>query len=335
VKGISVVICCYNSSRRLPETLRHLSLQKPAKDLAVEVVLIDNNSNDDTAISAKQFWGSQRTSIPLKVVSEPRPGLSFARQKGFETAQYEYILLCDDDNWLDENYLQRAFAIMESNASIGALGGSSTPAFETEPPRWYELVKNSYAVGTQASQTGKVPDSRGYLWGAGLVLRKSALEALTKKGFSTILTDRKGKSITSGGDGELCAALRLMGYELYYDEALRFQHYMTRDRLTWPYYLKLAKSFGQARVYLGFYDFVMARRAGKPTTPENYWQAAWRDHKKIVFADMRRLVRQLIRPLDGKLSTVELQMKIGGLQEMLKVKRSYKKYIDHIDRTFS
>jgi len=336
MKGVSVVICCHNSSSRLPETLRHLSRQRTDNALGVEMIIIDNNSSDDTALESARIWDTLGSPYALSVFSEPRPGLSFARQKGFQEARYPYILLCDDDNWLEENYLQRAYAIMEENPFIGALGGSSTPAFQGDPPAWYDKVKASYAVGQQGTQSGRVPESRGYLWGAGMVLRKAALEALTQIGFQTILTDRKGKSITSGGDGELCAALRLMGFILYYDEDLKFQHYMTRERLTWPYYLKLLKSFGQARVYLGFYDYVILKQKGQETgAPKEYWRKTRANHTKIVFGSIRKLVRHLVRPIEGRTASADLQLRIGALLEMMKVGGAYKQYIDQIDRTFS
>jgi GT2 family glycosyltransferase len=44
--------------------------------------------------------------------------------------------------------------------------------------------------------------------------------------------------LTSGGDHELCYALALAGYDIWYDERLQLTHFITKDRLSWDYFLK-------------------------------------------------------------------------------------------------
>ena len=54
MKGISVVVCCYNSIARIGETLTYLSNQKVPADVAWEIVLVDNASTDRTADFARE-----------------------------------------------------------------------------------------------------------------------------------------------------------------------------------------------------------------------------------------------------------------------------------------
>ncbi|MBK6904811.1 MAG: glycosyltransferase [Saprospirales bacterium] len=54
--GVSVVVCCYNSSARLPATLEHLAHQSLPAGLPVEVIVVDNNSKDRTAETALGEW---------------------------------------------------------------------------------------------------------------------------------------------------------------------------------------------------------------------------------------------------------------------------------------
>src|SRR5207244_1631742 len=112
-----------------------------------------------------------------------------------------------------------AFSIMSNDKSIGALGGYSKPAFDDNVmvPDWFEKVKGGYAVGAQADFSGDVTE-RGYLWGAGLVLRKSLYQIITCESFPLFLTDRKGHQLSSGGDAEICLRLITIGYRLYYDD---------------------------------------------------------------------------------------------------------------------
>src|SRR4249919_3030237 len=85
--GISVIICCYNSSDRLAQTLEHLSRQIVPRQLSWEILLVDNASTDDTAEKALAIWnrllpGSQI----LCVLTETNPGQQFARIRGVKEA---------------------------------------------------------------------------------------------------------------------------------------------------------------------------------------------------------------------------------------------------------
>jgi glycosyltransferase involved in cell wall biosynthesis len=269
MNGVSIVICCYNSARRLPETLKYLALQKVLPSIAWEVIIVDNASSDNTAGVAHQIWIQLECSVPFRVVQEPTPGLSSAREKGVETAHYDFILFCDDDNWLSSNYVQLAFQIMESNTEIGVLGGHGVPYCEIEPPYWFKDFASDYATGQQSEASGDVTFTKSYVYGAGAVYRHSALETLRKKGFKYFLSDRKGKSLTSGGDVELNHAMTLAGYKIWYEEQLVFQHFLPKERLTWEYMKRLHRGFGFSSSLLLPYLYLI-RKKRKPAYKQNW-----------------------------------------------------------------
>lgn len=232
--GVSVIICCYNSAGRLPETLRHLARQRVAAATDWEVIIIDNNSSDNTGEVARQCWQQYQAPVPLVLVDEPVPGLSNARLKGFEAARYGFVLFCDDDNWLAEDYVQRAYEIMIARPDVGALGGRAEAVTETAPPAWFRAYYGIYAVGLQAPDSGPV----AHLYGAGMVIRKSHWDSLRQAGYESRLSDRVGKKMTSGGDTELCLTLRLAGYTLWFDKQLKFKHFIPKQRLHWEHVQK-------------------------------------------------------------------------------------------------
>jgi glycosyltransferase involved in cell wall biosynthesis len=234
-KGISVIICCYNSATRLYETLQHLALQRTAALLPWEIIIVDNASTDDTAAEAQQLWKNLgRNDTGFKIVTEPRPGLSHARECGVAAATFEYIIFCDDDNRLSDNYVQQAFDLITADAAIGALGGICTAVSDIELPPWFSKYEEAYAVGKQALQQGLMND-KGYVIGAGMVTRKSVFQSTINRQLPVILTDRKGNALSTGGDVEYCQRLLLQGYDLYYSEALVFQHFIPAHRLTVSY----------------------------------------------------------------------------------------------------
>ena len=252
-KGVSIIVCCFNSAARLPQTLKHLSIQDIAPTVPYELIIVNNGSKDNTKETAEQEWLKNASPFSLKVVDEEQSGLSFARAKGIETSQYEYIIFCDDDNWLNPKYVKTAYEIISSNDSIGALGGRSTAVSDSEIPFWFSTFQEGYAVGVQALKTGEVTE-RGYVWGSGMVFRKSTYQKIKLLGFQHLLMDRTKALLTSGGDSEICQWFILCNYKLWYDERLYFQHFISAERLEINYCEKLFKSFDQANQILSIYQ---------------------------------------------------------------------------------
>lgn len=102
--SVSIVICCHNSAKRLPDTLKHLLIQEVPDNLQWEVIVVDNVSTDNTAQVARSLWPDDAPA-PLQVVSEPEPGLSNARKRGFMEAKYELVSFVDDENWLAPDWV--------------------------------------------------------------------------------------------------------------------------------------------------------------------------------------------------------------------------------------
>ena len=252
--NISVVICCYNSEKLIKDTLRHLAKQRLKSSLSFEVILVDNNSTDDTVEVAKKLWQDSRPDIPFNNVEEKKPGLSHARKTGVLASNGEVIVFCDDDNWLEVNYLNSAFEIMKTHPEIGALGGQSVGILETEEPSWWQSKCLGYAVGKQALQNGDI-SKRGFVWGAGLVIPRSILISLYDAGFNSMLSDRKGKILNSGGDSEICKWILLMGYKLWYSDELKFTHYIKKERLTDEYVKNLYDGHYNSQHILSIYDW--------------------------------------------------------------------------------
>jgi glycosyltransferase involved in cell wall biosynthesis len=236
--GVSIIVCCHNGARRLRETIKHIALQEVPSYVPWEFILVDNGSTDDSVRVAKATWSEHRSTGEFRIVTEPQLGLSHARQKGFAEARYEYMILCDDDNWFEKNYVANAYDIMIEKPRIGALGGEGRLVFEEKAPDWIRF-SNIFAAGPQAPLAGKVEKHR--IYGAGAVIRNSAIRRLQDLQFSSLLSDRKGAELSSGGDHELCYALAIAGYEIWYDPRLKFEHYITKERLTWNYFMRYAR----------------------------------------------------------------------------------------------
>lgn len=286
-KGISIVICTYNGKLRLPVTLQHLARQN--HKCQTEIILVDNASTDGTKEFADKWWDENGiTEIAYSSFTQPIPGKSYAQDMGYEHAQYEYLLVCDDDNWLSPNYVQDAFDIMESDAQIGALGGWCEAEFEVDKPVWFDEQARYFAVATQGAASGDITNKKGCLYGAGMVIRKSHWLELNTLGFNPLLTCRKGDTLSSGGDTEYSYVLRLLGYKMWFDDRLYFKHFMTKGRLNLHYVSRIRKAMVESDFINSAY---LDEIANTPFSRGNALMKVFTSCTVDGFKNLKRLIR--------------------------------------------
>src|SRR5262249_15510429 len=158
--SVSVLICSHNGKARISPTLE--AIAKCEVRFPVEVILIDNNSTDGTAQTAFDVWGRLDTRFKFRVVVEPELGLAYARRRGVLEANHEFLVFCDDDNWLSRDYLSLAAEIL-SDPKVGATGGQAEPIFDGAVPPFAYSHGQWLALGIQAIASGDVTHSRGFL----------------------------------------------------------------------------------------------------------------------------------------------------------------------------
>jgi glycosyltransferase involved in cell wall biosynthesis len=314
LSGVSVVICCYNSAARLPRTLQYLARQRVPSGISWEVVLVDNGSQDGTAEVAQNLWPKSGPA-PLRIVSEPRPGLSHARTKGFLEARYELVSLVDDDNWVCEDWIESVAQIMGAHPEQAAVGSINVAASDGSRPEWFDQFGCYFAVHDQKRQGDK-----RLLSGAGLTLRKSAWERLREAGFVSHIVDRQGKSLSSGGDCELCFALYLSGWELDFDQRLRLEHYMPAQRLNWKYLRRLAREAASSTVALDAYTSV---GHGRADSVQDWWAWHCLSGVRMLLRRPGALMAAFCSPAEGNADVIEVESLIGRIQGLWRLKSRY------------
>ena len=318
---ISVIVCCYNSELLLPNTLRCLASQKTNIELNYEVILINNNSTDSTVQVANKLWSNFNTIAKLKVFDEPNPGLANARARGVKEASSEILLFCDDDNWLDENYLNIAFNYMINSPKSGVLGAQTEGVLEGKEPEWWKDKANGYAVGKQLEASGQATNRR-YVWGAGMVIRKEILEKLIKAGFQSLLMGRSGETLSSGDDSEICRWAIIMGYDIWYLEELKLKHFITERRLSQDYVDKLYEGHHSSQGILKIYD--------------KYIEYLNLEHKNSFIHDMFGVIKYVKSKIYGRqIDKIYRQFNVGTLikispeaYQILKTHQKLKKLIN-------
>ena len=262
VVQISLILCCYNGRERLRPAIEHLVAQKVGVSLSWEFVFVDNNSTDGSADYVQSLWAESRTNVPLRIVKETQPGLVYARIAGVNAARGKYIVFCDDDNCLRDDYLRTAYDLMETMPNVGVLGGQSVLAPGIKTPDWWENQQGNFAVGKQLDHTG-IANERGFVYGAGMVTRTELAHRVFDERYPFLLTGRKGTECLSGEDLEYCMRVMMLGRDLYYSEDLFYWHDVNPKRLNDEQLKKLLKSFEAGYKIQEKYQYALAfmRRA--------------------------------------------------------------------------
>lgn len=324
--GISVVVCCYNSAARIGLTLGHLFLQETDDSFKWEIIVVDNNSSDGTAKMAENLLLQSDVPISKRVVFEPKPGLSSARHKGFNEAMYNIVLMVDDDNSLCKDYLQGIWDSFRNNPLAGMVGGLGVAALETTAPPWFLKYDYCYAIGPQSNE-GKPIE---YLYGAGLALRMDVFKEVTDAGFYSLLSDRVGNNLMSGGDTELCFAFRMAGYELIYNPNISFQHHLSPSRLNWHYLRKLFIGFGQTKAYMDIYTSAIAGRK----LPKQGMLPFWLDRviylSKNLIPEVPILICSNLTSMEGSSRVLESLAKLGHIKQIVYLGGGYLRMYEQV-----
>src|ERR1700754_5132395 len=248
---ISVIICTYNPNlKRLAQTL--LALQKQSLDpRSWELIIVDNNSTNrfDTYLDLNFFPNS-------KIIQEQRQGLTYARLKGFGEAKGTLIIMVDDDNILESEYLQRIVNLFKDYPQIGSAGGKSMPEFECEAPAWLTEFYGNLALRDLGNDAIITKWENSYHnaapIGAGMAIRKIALQSYIDAMATdkNMITDRTDTSLTSGGDNEINIQILKSGWELGYFPELVIRHIIPKERMQAPYMARLLRDTNRSWVRL-------------------------------------------------------------------------------------
>jgi len=284
---LTIAIPTFNGAPRLAKVLEHLQAQEllEAQSQADdwEILVVDNNSSDDTAAIATQLqadwakgaWGDR---VPLRYCFEPQPGLAYARQKAIAQAQGEWVGFIDDDNWAEPQWVASALAFAAANPELGAFGSRIQAVYEVEPPKDFHRIEAFLAIRDHGDDQAPFdPENLQLPPGAGMVVnRQRWLEAVPEV---MSVVGRTADILISGSDYAALLYLHRAGHPIAYNPDMVIHHAIPAGRLERAYLLPLAYGIGMAICQLRFINARGLRR----------WEIAIR----TVLGGFRRIVRCL------------------------------------------
>jgi glycosyltransferase involved in cell wall biosynthesis len=155
----SVVIPAYNEAGFIGDCLRSLARQDFGG--GYEVIVVDNNSTDDTAEIARSYG--------VTVLHEEHPGVCRARQRGTQAAAGGIVVSSDADTRFDTAWLSRIDKAFQADATLVAVAG---PCQYPDGPWWGRTYARALfeVVNLVSRPTGRVL----YVTATNIAFRKGA-----------------------------------------------------------------------------------------------------------------------------------------------------------------
>ena len=116
----SVIICTYNRAANLPQCLEALADQQSVENRDWEVLVVDNNSSDNTPAVVAEL--ARKLPIRIRYAHEPQQGLNHARNAGIRESNGKYFSYVDDDIIVSKPWLSSLLESFEAN-DADAVGG--------------------------------------------------------------------------------------------------------------------------------------------------------------------------------------------------------------------
>ncbi len=261
---VSVIIPAYRPP--LPALQRVLAglRRQTALPQVSEVILVDNNSPGDyeCALDASGLPG-------WRFIVEATPGLTPNRWRGFREASpdSEWILLVDQDNVLDADYLERGLRLAESHPWIGAMGGAIIPEYEAGRPPFAERAPSILSLRQVAKDVWSNDPGHGDStpWGAGMLLRREVVAAYVRKlgqDARRAFLDHRGNDLLYGADNDLANSALEIGLGKGVFPELRLTHLIPPNRCAWDYFSRSV----EGRIVSGYVmDYL--ERGNRPKSP--------------------------------------------------------------------
>jgi glycosyltransferase involved in cell wall biosynthesis len=299
--AVSVIICTHNPRPHYFDRCLTALRTQTLPPESWEFILIDNASAPGKAPRPDLSWHTQSS-----LLQEPKLGLTQARLRGIRESNGELLVFVDDDNLLNFDFLETATRIAAEKPFLGSWSGQCRPEFEAPPPDWTRRYWGNLVIREFDqdvwSNLPRLPQTMPY--GAGLCVRRGVARRyveLHDSGRRSMLLDRVGASLISGGDNDLAACACDLGLGIGLIAALKLTHLIPPERLTEQYLARLAEGIYCSSSVIAYLRSSNAELAS--------YHVRWRDyarafavggvHRKIQLACLRgrRLGLQLVQKL--------------------------------------
>lgn len=249
IDTLSLAICTYNRASSLCRTLRSLKEQRPLDGFDWELLLVDNNSSDNTREVAERFAAE----LPIRYLFEPVQGLSTARNRALKEHRGSTLIFTDDDVVMDPRWLSSYAEAISNNVEAQYFGGRILPLWNSSKPGWLTdpalpLVTGllvQFDLGADNRWLG-VQDPTPY--GASFALRRGLTEQM---GLFRAELGVHGSRPGRGEEAEYLGRARDSGAKGFYVGRAECYHVQDPARFRLPYLYRYGIEKGRAAALMG------------------------------------------------------------------------------------
>lgn len=237
---ISIIICTYNREKYLYDALRHVATNVFPTE-SYEIVLVNNNSTDNTAEECKRF-AIDFPKVDFRYFVETNQGLSHARNRGISESRGDILVFLDDDSFVKPDYLTNLHHNLMNHPEVMAFGGKITPLFESgETPKWLSKWTYSWVSAIDKGNDIMPFEGNSYPIGANMGFRKDCIDQCGL--FNTEL-GRSKKNLMGGEEKDLFNRVKEKGFKILYFPDIEVEHVIPPQRTTKDYIKRLGKGIG-------------------------------------------------------------------------------------------
>jgi len=253
---LTVVIPTYNgASGYLQKTLDSLKCQINTEDISWEVIVVDNNSSDKTALLVKENQRQWPTKYPLRYLFEANQGSFFARKRGVEEAIGEVVAFIDDDNVVANDWIYQVYIFGKKHPKAGAWGGQIHGDFEIKPPKNFNRIASILAIIERGAKEHLYKRRKMVPPGAGLVVRRNAWKtSVYEQSIMNTIDTLLNKDPQSNSDLKMLRYIHKDKWEIWYNPKMHINHQIPKWRLEKRYLMKLSYDIGILRFPLRMLD---------------------------------------------------------------------------------
>jgi len=247
----TVLIATYNRADLLDETLAYLARMRVSPLLRWDVIVIDNNSKDETRAVVERRMAA--FPVRLRYLFEERQGRSSALNTGIREAEGAVLVFTDDDVRVRDGWLDAATApLLSGDKAIAYTGGPVRPIWGASPPAWLDLERGdlwgTIAIQNHGGEPFIYEARRKVPLGANMAVRRDVFDVIG--GFRADLGRTGGRLVLGQEVPELLMRARDAGYRGQYVPDMQVWHHIPAKRLTAGYFRRWWFGKGVSRAAL-------------------------------------------------------------------------------------
>jgi glycosyltransferase involved in cell wall biosynthesis len=173
----TAIVCTYNRAHQLPRCLGALAGQKGTEGIEWEVLVVDNNSTDDTPGTVQRL--AQELPITIRYTREAQQGLNYARNTGIRESAGTHFAYVDDDIAASPAWLAALYRCFGEN-DADAVGGRIHLDPSVRLPRWIRDDETKGFLGFQdyGDEPFRMDGIRRYPYGGNMAFHRRVVERI-------------------------------------------------------------------------------------------------------------------------------------------------------------